>query len=89
MMSMKRLCGRDERAKIAASLVEPQGERAAGRDQYIAEMGFAGRAVPGKIRIQEDESEVVHVAVVLLWLEEARIVLGMPPPLLVERALCQ
>ena len=40
------------------------------RDQDRLQMLIAGRLVPGKIGIQEDEAQVVDVAVVLAMLEQ-------------------
>ncbi len=41
----------------------------------------SGEAIPGEIRVQENETQVVDIAVVLPWLQEPRVVFrGLPPP---------
>ena len=89
MMSMKRLSGATNERRYRPAWLIPQRQRAAGRDQYVAQTSVAGRAIPGKIGVQKDESQVVHVAVVLLRFEQARIMLGVPPPVVLAGPLSQ
>src|SRR5262249_6939435 len=81
--------GCDERAKIPTGMIKPKGECAASRDQNIAEVSLTSQVIPRKIRIQEDESQIVHAAVKLLRFEEARILFGILSPFGVKRVFCQ
>ena len=70
----------DERAQVLALLQEPHRQRAAGLDQHVVQPLVAGQLVPGPIRVQEDEAQVVDVAVVLAMLEQPAVVLGPRAP---------
>jgi hypothetical protein len=48
-----------------------------------------GEPEPGEIRVEEDEAQVVDVAVVLPMLQEPRVVLGPLPPRFVAAALVE
>ena len=71
---------RQERAEVAALGVESHRQRPPGRDQDLAERRVAGQPIPGQVGIEEDEAEVVDVAIVLAVFQEPRVVLGRPPP---------
>ena len=73
----------DERAKIVSPGVVAQSQRAPGGDQHLAQSLVAGRLEPGQKRVQEDEAQIVNVAVVLAMLQEPGVMLGGPPPLAV------
>ena len=48
---------------------------------------FARQLVPREVRIQEDETQVVHVAVKLPVFQQPGVVFGATPPLSVTRSL--
>jgi hypothetical protein len=41
---------------------------------------ITGRLVPGQIRVEEEETQIVNVAVVLAMLEQSGVMLGGPLP---------
>ncbi len=73
--------GRDERLQILPLLHESHGQRAARLNQHLVQPLIAGEFVPGQIRAQKDEAQVVNVAIVLAVFEQLRIMLGPSAPL--------
>ena len=71
---------RDERAEVAALLVEPQRHRPSGVDDRVPLGRIARRLEPALPRRDEQEPEVVDGAVVLAWLDEEAVVLGLLAP---------
>ncbi len=70
-------------------MVIAQRQSAAGRDQNVAQPRVADLAVPGQIGAQKNKSQVVHVPVVLLRFEQARIMFGVPLPVVLAGLLSQ
>src|SRR5947207_15234516 len=78
----------DERAQVAAPL-PPQGQRAPGLDQHVAQARLAGQAVLTQVRREEEEAEVVDGAVVPARLQPAAQLAGGAEPLLVAGGLVE
>ncbi len=72
--------GGQKRAEILAPLHEPRGQGTARLDEHFVERRLAGQLVPRQIRIEEDEAQVVDVAVEFAVFQEARVVLGPLTP---------
>ena len=74
-----RVCA-DERAQVAALLVEPQRHRAPGVDDRVLLGRIAGRLEPSLPRRDEQEAEVVDRAIVLARLDQEAVLLGLLAP---------
>ena len=79
-MSMNSDSRTDERRQVLPLLLKAHRQRAAGLDQHVVQSRLAGQLVPGPIGVQEDEAQVVHVAVVLAVFEQPAVMLGPLAP---------
>ena len=71
---------RDERAQVLSLLHEPHRQSPPRLNQHGLNIRPAGQLQPRKVRAKEDESQVMHVPVMLSVLQQPGVVLRPLPP---------
>ena len=67
-------------AQVLTVFSETHGQRPTGLNQNLVQLFVVGQTVPRAIRVQEDEAQVMHVAIVLPVFQQPGIVFSLLPP---------